>query len=275
MRIFILGIPRDSRVALLSRYLNAPILDPFVVDATDINADGIVAYLHIMPLLLLYENKNIPVANPVKVIELYGDKYLVYESFKNDLPVLQRRLLLLPRFHENGDYERVREFWIRFLQGFKFPIVIKATRGSLGTTVMKINDLQSALSVLEVLARYSDLRSLCVEEFVPHEFDVRVFATWDGKVWMMRRIRRSPDFRANVAKGAATEAFYDPELEDKAKRIMEVTGAAFLGIDFIPSNDGFLLNEINTKPGFEGLMKIAGENFLKELADSIKAWLKR
>ena len=274
MKLLILGSPRDPRVSLLSRYLDASIIDPYVSDATRIDADGILAYSHIMTLLLLYEYRNIKVINPTKVIELYGDKYLVYEIFKNRLPVLRRKLLLLPRISEVGGFEHLRDYWIQFLKDYSFPIVIKATRGSLGTTVMKVDDLQSALSVLEVLARYSDLRALCVEEFVPHDYDVRVFATWDGKIWMMKRVRTSPDFRANVAKGASTEAFYAPELADMAMRILEHTGAVYLGIDFIPKDQLFLLNEINTKPGFEGLMRVVGKSFLEGFAESIKAWVK-
>ncbi|NPA85781.1 MAG: hypothetical protein GXO42_00005 [bacterium] len=274
MKIIVLGSSAEPRVRMLSEALNAPIVEPFYTDATQTDADAVVALVHPPTLLFTLELRGAKIINPVKVIEIFGDKYLVYEYFKNKIKTIKRRLLILANPREES-FERLRNYWIQFFSSFNYPIIIKATRSSLGMTVMKIGDLQSALSVVEVLCRYSDLRTLCVEEFVPHEHDVRVLVTWDGHCWMMKRYSLQPDFRTNSSRGGATEPFYSEELEDLAKKIIEESGAVYLGIDFIPVDGGYVLNEVNTKPGFEKIAATVDPGIPRKLADSILAWLKR
>jgi ribosomal protein S6--L-glutamate ligase len=97
---------------------------------------------------------------------------------------------------------------------------------------------------------------LYLQEFIEHHgHDLRLFLLGE-RVFGMRRCN-ADDWRTNVSRGAATEAFTpDAALIEVARRAAAAAGAPLAGVDILPARDGrqYVL-EVNAVPGWKALSK--------------------
>jgi ribosomal protein S6--L-glutamate ligase len=130
-------------------------------------------------------------------------------------------------------------------------IVLKPTYSFGGTDVERIFDLGREGPVIErLLARYG---VLACQPYLEHpRGDVRVTVVGDDLPLTCRRIPPGGErWRANVRLGAAFEIIdTPPELADVAREAARVTGITVAGVDFLDTDDGYRIVEINNTPGW-------------------------
>lgn len=134
------------------------------------------------------------------------------------------------------------------------PCVLKLIQGTQGVGVMLVESRESIESVLQ--AFWSLGHTILLQEFIAESKgkDVRAFVLGDKVVGAMRREAVLGDFRSNIHRGGLGRAI---KLNDEETRaVVDATKAMDLrmgGVDFLESDDGPKVIEVNSSPGFKGL----------------------
>ncbi len=135
------------------------------------------------------------------------------------------------------------------LKDFSFPFIAKLARGSArGRGVFKIEGMED-------LNRYLDLtRVAYIQEYLPHERDLRVVLINYEPLSAYWRISRPEDFRSNLAQGGTIS------FEDIPARGLDLAGRSArkcrlddVGMDLIYARGEWYVIEANMKYGRKGL----------------------
>jgi [lysine-biosynthesis-protein LysW]--L-2-aminoadipate ligase len=148
------------------------------------------------------------------------------------------------------------------LEEIGYPAVIKPLVGSWGRLVTRVRDAATAATVLEYVealpspqARIAYLQA----EVSGAERDIRVLVVGGrsiGAIW-----RRGTQWRANVARGGATEVCrLTPDIARAADSAAAAVGAEIAGVDLIESSSGELyVIEVNDRVEFRGFQQAHGD----------------
>jgi ribosomal protein S6--L-glutamate ligase len=133
------------------------------------------------------------------------------------------------------------------------PSIVKLIDSTEGTGIFIVHDNKELDNVAKTFDRFG--ASYVTQSFVEEAAgsDVRAFVVGGEVVAAMGRKSQDGDFRANVSLGAISVA--EKLSADETKMVLEATDAIGInvaGVDFIRSNDGPLLLEINVSPDFTG-----------------------
>lgn len=134
------------------------------------------------------------------------------------------------------------------------PLVVKPARSMQGTGV------RLAATERELAAALLEAGPLIVQEYVPHEADLRVIVVGGEPLGAIRRFAEG-DFRSNLHVGGRAQA---AELSEAAARFATdaaaALGAEVAGVDLLPRDGGWVVLEVNSSPGFEGFEAQTGVN---------------
>jgi ribosomal protein S6--L-glutamate ligase len=194
-----------------------------------------------MDCLWRYEAAGGVVINPARAIEAAVDKFLTSAK-------LQHAGLVTPR---TICCQTADEAMLAFAQ-LGGDVVLKPLFGSEGRGITRLTDENLALRAFKMLMQLGAV--LYLQEFIAHEgHDIRLLVLGE-KILGMRRINKL-DWRTNISRGAAAEAFSpDDALIDLARRAAAAVHAPLAGVDLLPGNDGRLYTiEVNAVPGWKGL----------------------
>jgi ribosomal protein S6--L-glutamate ligase len=139
----------------------------------------------------------------------------------------------------------------------QLPLVIKLIESTEGTGVFlarthkEVDNLCKTFSLAGV--------SYLIQEFIAEAagHDVRAFVVGNHVVAAMQRDSQDDDFRANVSLGAHSSAItLNADEEALVLKATQSIGVHVAGVDFVRSNRGPLLLEINVSPDFTGVQGI-------------------
>jgi ribosomal protein S6--L-glutamate ligase len=150
------------------------------------------------------------------------------------------------------------------------PVIIKLLEGTQGVGVVLAESAQAAKSTIE--AFYGLKTNVLIQEYVKEAkgADVRAFVINGHVVAAMRRQGKANEFRSNLHRGGKSEPIALTPLEEKA--VIEAAKALNVrvaGVDFIQSDRGPLIMEVNSSPGLKGIEQTTGVN----IADLIVAFI--
>lgn len=146
------------------------------------------------------------------------------------------------------------------------PVILKLMSGTHGRGVMLGKDLDEIQAALETV--WSLNQTLLIQEYVGASAgsDLRVIVIGGRVIGAIRRTAKLGSFRANVHQGAQVTAVETTEeIEWLALRAGEVMGLDIAGVDLIEGEDGHLVIEVNSAPGFEGFERATGANVAGEV----------
>jgi ribosomal protein S6--L-glutamate ligase len=151
------------------------------------------------------------------------------------------------------------------------PVIIKLLEGTQGLGVILAETRISAKSVIEA---FLDVQvNILVQEFVKEAegADVRVFVVDGQVVGAMRRKGAEGDFRSNLHRGGTSEVV-KLTAQDKALAIKSVKrlGLGIAGVDMLQSKRGYVVNEINSSPGLEGIEKATGNDIAGKIIEYVE-----
>jgi len=130
-----------------------------------------------------------------------------------------------------------------------FPVVVKPRFGSWGRDVHRCgseNELRALLAQLAGRTWFERQGALVQELVPPRGHDLRVLVAAGGVVGAVRRVAAPGEWRTNVALGGHRESVVPPpEARAVAIAAASAVGAGFLGIDLLPSDDGWIVLELN------------------------------
>jgi len=205
-----------------------------------------------MDLLHRLQRLGMTIINPPLSIERSVDKYYALALLEeNGLPVPKTAVTesheeALKAFHELGG-----------------DVVFKPLFGSRGIGSTRISDPDIATRLFRAIAFYHGV--LYLQEFVPHGFsDVRAFVMGNRVVAAMRR--EAQDWKTNVSLGAKPIALnLSQEIEDLAVKTAQVIGCKVAGVDILESQNGPVVIELNSQPGWRGLQSVTDVNIAEEI----------
>ncbi|MHA2391636.1 MAG: RimK family alpha-L-glutamate ligase [Promethearchaeota archaeon] len=205
-----------------------------------------------LDLLRAIEEYDVKLINSRESLEIASDKFLTsifLEKYKIPTPktiICEDPNSALKAFEDLGG-----------------DCVFKPLFGSKGIGITRLNDKAFAENVLYSLGRLNEVFYL--QEFVEHSNrDIRILVLGDKVVSGMYRIGN--DWKTNIYAGARAEPLeISDELERLAIEAAQVTKTEIAGVDIIESENGYLVLEVNSIPGFTALQKVTDKNLAKEI----------
>ena len=153
-----------------------------------------------------------------------------------------------------------------------YPFILKKLKGTQGSAVFLINDVDLAH---KKLGKYMRKRKpFLIQEYIKESngSDLRCFVVGGKVVAAMRRTAADGDFRANIhAGGSGSAVKLSPEEHDMAVRVTELLKLPVAGDDILQSNKGPLLLEVNSSPGLQGIEKATGKDIAAEIIRYIES----
>jgi len=218
----------------------------------------------IFQLNILHElaRNGLPVVNPPASIEKGADKYYT-------LALLSESNLPVPKTLVTEDIEEA----LKAFRRFGGDAIVKPVFGSRGIGAARISDLDIAERAFRTLRFYRHV--IYIQEFVPHGTrDIRSFVVGDRVIATMMRV--SSSWKTNVSRGAKPVPLTPTsEIEEITVKAAKTIGCEIAGVDLLESKEGFVINEINSQPGWKGLQTTTKVDIADEIARFVIAKARR
>lgn len=150
------------------------------------------------------------------------------------------------------------------------PVVIKLLEGTQGIGVILAPDTRVAEAVIETLQ--STRQNVLIQRFVAESRgrDVRALVVGDRVVAAMRRVAKGDEFRSNVHRGGTVEPIdLDEAYHETAVRAAQIMGLRVAGVDMLEGDDGPVIMEVNSSPGFEGIERATDLDIAGSIIDYV------
>ena len=205
------------------------------------------------------ERLGIPTVNPSYAIEATKDKLYAHQIFaENSIPTPKTMLVKHPVNATLVDRE------------IGWPAVVKIMAGSYGKGVYQVTSKSRFQDFIEFAHGIKTDEAIIVQEYVdthPGE-DLRVFVVGDRVLGAMKRSAKDGSFKANITRGGVGERYpLTAEIEDLALRVARSLDLEIAGVDLLFGQDGFLVCEANSAPGFEGFERATGIDVAQAIVD--------
>jgi len=155
------------------------------------------------------------------------------------------------------------------------PVVLKILQGTQGVGVMLVHTPVSLGSVLDTLRTLD--QDVIIQQFLVEGAgrDYRVFVVGNRVIATMMRTAPKGEFRSNIHQGGEGNVIQLPEeYHEAAIRATQVLGLQIAGVDLMESNQGPMIIEVNSSPGFEGIEKTTGINVAETVIKHVKKTLR-
>jgi ribosomal protein S6--L-glutamate ligase len=151
-------------------------------------------------------------------------------------------------------------------------IIVKPSFQFSGTDVERITDLAAQKDLAEdLLSRY---RTLACMPYFPTEYgEYRLTVAGDTSCVTTFKLPPVGVWRCKTLEGATFERVDAPaELEDMAFRAVRLMGLTLAGVDALPTEDGYLILEVNPVPG---MLDMLGEEARQETLAAVYDWVEK
>jgi ribosomal protein S6--L-glutamate ligase len=152
------------------------------------------------------------------------------------------------------------------------PTILKVLQGTQGVGVMLMHTPISLGSVFDTMRGLD--QDVIIQQFIAEAAgrDFRAFVVGEQVVAAMMRTAPEGEFRSNIHRGGQGRLVkLKPEVERAAVRAARVLGLEVAGVDLMESDQGPLVIEVNSSPGFEGIEKATGLNIAGLIIKHIKS----
>ena len=195
------------------------------------------------------ERLGVPVINGFSSLVVARDKFL-------SLRRLDSAKIPVPHSFLVTEFNQLKKA-IQELGGF--PVVMKALRGRQGTGVYLVEDMEFAQYIVNHPRHPGE--GVLVQQYIQSADagDVRVVVVGGFAVGAMRRVPPKGDFRSNAhLRGKGTPWDPAPEWVELALRAARALGLQVSGVDLMEGQNGPVVLEVNTTPGFRELERVTG-----------------
>ena len=182
------------------------------------------------------QDKGIKSFNNVLTNQTANDKYATYQFLKeNNLPYIETFL----------DLSKVKSF----------PCIMKSVSGHGGQEVFFVKDLREVNTIKN---EHPSLKFI-YQEYLENNGDVRIYMLNGEPVIAIKR-KSDKDYRNNYSLGGEVE-FYEPskEMVEAAIKVASLLKADFIGVDFLLTDSGFKIIEIEDPVGSRMVYKLKPE----------------
>ncbi|MEQ8703077.1 MAG: 30S ribosomal protein S6--L-glutamate ligase [Phaeodactylibacter sp.] len=151
------------------------------------------------------------------------------------------------------------------------PVVVKLLEGTHGIGVILAESFRAVESTVEAFQRLN--KRVMLQEFIREAKgkDIRVLVVNNRVVAAMERQARPGEFRSNLHRGgSARKVQLTHEEKELAVKVVQIMGLHIGGVDFLRSDQGPLIMEVNASPGLEGIETVSGINVANRIIEFIE-----
>jgi len=210
--------------------------------------------------LKLLESLGIRCVNTAEVANTCGDKILTALALReHGVPQPEVRIA----FTESSAINAIEEMG--------YPVVLKPAVGSWGRLLSKVNDRESAETVLEhkaILGSYHHSIFFIQKYVEKNGRDIRSFVVGDECIAAI--YRTSEHWITNTARGAAATGC--PVTDELAKISVDAgkaVGGGILAVDLFETPQGLLVNEVNYTMEFRNSITTTGVNIPEKMVEHV------
>jgi [lysine-biosynthesis-protein LysW]--L-2-aminoadipate ligase len=189
--------------------------------------------------------------------EQCGDKYITSQILaKNGIPTPR----VLRAFEE--------ESALRAIEAMGSPCVLKPVVGSWGRLLAKIDNRETAESLIEHKAMLGvNHQVFYVQEYISKPGrDIRAFVVGDEVICAI--YRSSESWITNTARGGvATNCPVTDEIEELCQRAARAVGGGLLALDLLETENGLTVNEIIHTMEFRNSIATTGVNIPQRMVE--------
>jgi glutathione synthase/RimK-type ligase-like ATP-grasp enzyme len=150
----------------------------------------------------------------------------------------------------------------------ELPLVLKPRFGSWGRDVVMCRtagDLSAALERATLRGWFREYGALAQELVPPLGWDIRLVVAGGRVVGAARRIAAEREWRTNVSLGGRSEPVAPPPLaRTLALAAATAIRADLVGVDLLPTRNGFVVSELNGAVDFRPYYALGVENVFAE-----------
>jgi len=158
--------------------------------------------------------------------------------------------------------------WVR---SAKIPFIVKASVGSCGEEVYKINDVTDWIKLIAKGYSTRTIKSLLFQTLLPEASDLRVIVIGGKVIGAMKRVAQKDQFLTNFSQGGSVETYnvtQDASASAIALKVADHFHLDYCGVDLMKNALGeWIVLEVNRACQFKGFEKATGINVAKEVVD--------
>ena len=157
-------------------------------------------------------------------------------------------------------------------KNLSYPMIIKTLSGSYGSGVFMVEDKKQFRQLMKMAeltnARYNIIIQECIEDSLGK--DLRVLVVNGKVVGCMMRQSIDGDFRANITRGGEAIPYQiDDDIEWIGGECARLLNLDIAGVDLLFNNGSYVICEVNSAPGFQGMEKYTKSNIAEQMVDFI------
>lgn len=217
-----------------------------------------------MALIHHLEGLQVRVFNGSRGIGLSGNKMRMCQILaRNALPIPTTLLVQFPLP------------WALVREQIGFPLIIKRITGAKGIGIHLCETEGAFRDIMELLTIPGSSSGLIVQQFVRESYgrDVRVFMVGNEPVGCMLRTAKE-GFKANFSLGGTVAPMpLTEEITTLAKKASQLAALDISGVDLLFGAEGFLVCEVNSSPGFNGMEQATGVNVARSILQHVRTTL--
>ncbi len=157
-----------------------------------------------------------------------------------------------------------------------YPVVVKTLTGSLGTGVYLCETPEKLCDLMDFIDATQANANIILQEYIAdsHGRDLRVLVIGGEAVSCVQRQSTDGSFKANFSRGGfLSEYTISAELGALASAAARVLNLDVAGVDLLFAGDHFMICEVNSSPGFEGMELVTDLNVPRAMYQYIRARL--
>jgi gamma-F420-2:alpha-L-glutamate ligase len=203
---------------------------------------------------------EIPMINGIESVEISRDKMFTHQVLAREgLPIPKNVLGKIPTTSDKVSLEV-------FSKHLDFPMIIKGLSGSQGEAVWKVDSVEDLMRQGPEINKAVNNTNVVFQHFIAPSSgrDLRIIVANGKIVCAMMRIATT-GFKANFHQGGRVKKVdISPELAEMAIKCTRVCKLDIAGVDVLMDKEHYVICEINSSPGFEGMERASRVNVAKE-----------
>ena len=249
-------VDRDDRKSILVAGKSRPLPD-FVIPRT-----GSGTTYFIKAIIRHLERLGVILINGSDAIDNVKDKLYTQQVLgQSSLPVPKTLLVKHP-------------IDIDFVESnIGYPAIIKTLSGSFGAGVFLVETRKQLTQLLKMAEITKPSYNIIVQEFIKESFgkDLRVLVVNGKVVACMMRQSTDGDFRANITRGGEAIPYQiDDDIEWISGECARLLNLDVAGVDLLFNDGKYVICEVNSSPGFEGMDKYTKTNIAENIVTFVK-----
>lgn len=210
--------------------------------------------------LNILNSRGIKTVNTYRVAQICGDKIFTTNALATaGVPTPKTFVAFSPKSA------------LEAIERLGYPVVLKPAIGSWGRLISKVNDRETAETLLEhkqILGSYHH-SIYYIQEYIPkHQRDIRTFVIGDETICGIYRI--SEHWITNTARGSkVANCPITDELNELSVAAAKAVGGGVVALDILEGKDGLLVNEVNYTMEFRNSIEVTGVNIPELLVNYV------